>query len=272
MQHELIPRFARSSRAGSRPRRPPAARWFARALAAVGLAAAGAPALADAPARERLQVADPYIELHTGPGESFPIFFVAERHSWIEIELRHTDWYKVRTEEGKEGWVDRHQLESTLTEAGGKKTFRDVLLDDYLKRRVEFGAAWGYFAREPVLKLWAGYNLASTLAVEATLGQVQGVYSGTNFWHLDLLAQPWSDRRLEPFFAIGVGRITNIPSSSLVSAISSSSNSANAMLGLRYHVSQRLIVRMDAAEYTSFISGSRTDQYWATTLGLSFFF
>jgi opacity protein-like surface antigen len=239
---------------------------------AVLLAAAMGRAQADEAQRERLLVTDPYIELHTGPAASFPIFFVAERHTWIEIELRHTDWYKVRTPEGKEGWVERHQLESTLTEAGGKKTFRDVVLDDYLQRRLEFGAGGGHFAREPVLKVFASYNLASTVAVEATIGQVQGDFSGTNFWHVDLLAQPWADRRLEPFFAVGVGRITNIPNASLVGAISESSNSANAMIGVRYHVTERLIIRLDTAAYTAFITGSNTQQYRATTLDLSFFF
>lgn len=221
---------------------------------------------------ERLQVMDPYVELRTGPGRGFPIFFVVERNDWIEVELRHTDWFKVRTAGGKEGWVERSQLENTLTEAGGKKTFRDVLLDDYLRRHLEFGAAWGHFASDPMLKLWTTYNPTDILAVEATFGQVQGSYSGTNFWHVDLLVEPWSDKRLEPFFGIGVGRIYNLPNSSLISAFSTNSNMANAMFGLRYHVSDRLILRCDWAEYTSFISDSQTQQYRIITAGLSFFF
>jgi len=55
---------------------------------------------------DRVQIADPYIELRTGPGRGFPIFFVAPRNEWIEIELRHTDWFRVRTEDGKTGWVN----------------------------------------------------------------------------------------------------------------------------------------------------------------------
>ena len=123
---------------------------------------------------ERLQVMDPYIELRTGPGRGFPIFFVVERNEWIEIELRHTDWFKVRTAGGKEGWVDRMQLENTLTEAGSRKSFRDILLDDYLRRRLEFGGAVGHFDSDPMLKLWASYNIADTLALEVTAGEVQG--------------------------------------------------------------------------------------------------
>ena len=54
---------------------------------------------------ERVQVTDPFIELHTFPGRGYPVFYVAARGEWISIELRHTDWYKVRTATGKVGWV-----------------------------------------------------------------------------------------------------------------------------------------------------------------------
>ena len=243
---------------------------FACAWALLAHPARAAPAADAGP--ERVQVTDPYLELHTGPGRGFPVFFVVERHEFVEIELRHTDWYKVRTDAGKEGWVNRAQLESTLTGAGTRTTFRDVLLDDYLHRRVEAGAAWGHFSSDPMLKLWVSYNLAPVLALEASASQVQGNYSGTSLWQLDLLAQPWSDRRLEPFLAIGVGRISNSPNPSLVNAVPTNSSMANAMIGLRYHVSDRLILRLDWTAYTSYISSSRTDQYHAATAGLSFFF
>lgn len=224
------------------------------------------------PELEHLQVVAPYIELHTGPGRGYPIFLVVERSDWVEVRLRHTDWFKVRTVKGVEGWVDRAQLENTLTASGDKKSFRDVLLDDYLKRHVEVGAGWGHFSTNPMLKLWASYNLVPTLAIEASAGQVQGYYSNTNYWQIDLMAQPWSDQRLEPFFAVGLGRINNIPSTTLVSAISSNANMGNAMIGVRYHVTDRLVARLDWSAYSALISGSRTEQYRAITAGVSFFF
>lgn len=249
---------------------------FLRALVLRGVlacfAGAASPAWAGDEDVERVQITDPYIELHTGPGRGFPVFFVAPRGEWIAIRLRHTDWYKVRTAGGKEGWVHRRQLETTITEAGGQKTFRDLVLDDYLTRKLELGAGWGRFKSEPMLKIWTGYRLSDTLSVEATVGQVQGVFSGTDFWHFNLNAEPWSDRRLSPFFGVGFGRLKNIPNLSLVSSIPTDAKLANASLGLRYYLTDRFVLRADYSVYTAFVADTRSTEYRALTAGLSFFF
>jgi hypothetical protein len=221
---------------------------------------------------ERLQITDPYIELHTGPGRGFPVFFVAPREQWIAIEMRHTDWYKVRTEEGKVGWVQRQQLQSTLTAAGEQKTFRDILLDDYLKRHVQLGAAWGQFKSEPMLKIWTSYRMSETLSLEGTVGQVQGVFSGTDLWHMNVLAEPWSDQRISPFFAVGLGKFKNFPNQSLVGATATNAKLANAGIGVRYYLNERFVVRADYSLYTAFVADTRTLEYRAFTAGLSFFF
>ena len=227
---------------------------------------------ADDAASERLQITDPYIELRTGPGRGFPVFFVAARDEWIHIELRHTDWYKVRTAGGKLGWVHRRQLETTLTAGGGKKTFRDIALDDYLSRRVQLGAAWGKFKSEPMLKLWTSYKMSDTLSVEGAIGQVQGVFSGTDFWHLNLQAEPWSDRRLSPFVGIGFGKFKNFPNLSLVGATPTDANLANASIGVRYYITDRFVARIDYSIYTAFVADTKSTEYRAITGGLSFFF
>ena len=170
---------------------------------------------ADAPSTERLQVTDPYIELRTGPGRGYPIFFVAARAG---VDRHRAAPHRLvqgahRRRQGRLG-AAREQLETTLTEAGVKKTFRDIAVDDYLRRRVQLGAAWGQFKSEPMLKLWTSYKLSDTLSAEATIGQVQGVFSGTDFWHVNLMAEPWSDQRLSPFFAVGcraVSRTSRMP-------------------------------------------------------------
>ena len=37
---------------------------------------------------ERLRIADPYLEIRTGPGRGYPIFHVAARDEWVEVLLR----------------------------------------------------------------------------------------------------------------------------------------------------------------------------------------
>jgi hypothetical protein len=247
-------------------------RALARGVACLLLAVVGGLPAAPAAAAEKVQITDAFIELRTGPGRGYPVFHVAGREEWIELLLRRTDWFKVRTADGREGWVHRAQLETTLTEAGTTKAFRDVLLDDYLQRRLELGGAWGQFKGEPMLKIWSAYRFADTLSVEGTIGQVQGAFSGTEFWHVNLNVEPWSDRRLSPFFGIGLGQFKNIPNASLVDAFATKANLANAALGLRYHIAERFVARLDYAIYTAYVADSDTAEYKAVTLGLAFFF
>jgi hypothetical protein len=221
---------------------------------------------------EMVQIVDPYIELRSGPGRGYPIFFVAPRNDWIEIELRHTDWFRIRTEDDKVGWVSRQQLETTLTAAGGTKSFRDVLLDDYLSRKVQLGAAWGQFKSEPMLKLWTSYRFSDTLSLEATIGQVQGVFSGTDLWHVDVLIEPWSDHRVSPFFGVGVGKFKNFPNLSLIGATDTNAKMGVARMGVRYYLTERFVMSADYSLYTAFLNDQRSTQYNAWTLGLSFFF
>ena len=236
-------------------------------VAATGLAAPSLNANS-----ERLLVNTPFLEMHTGPGRGYPVFHVVERRQWVTVELRRTDWYRVRAEGGQVGWVARQQLESTLTEAGDGKTFRDLVLDDYLGRKLEFGAAWGRFKSEPMLKLWTQYRLADAVGVELKLGQVQGVFSGTDFWAVSLTSEPWSDRRLSPFFSVGLGKFKNIPNASLVNATATDAKLAHATLGLRWYVAERFVVRLDGSVYTAFVADNRSIEYRAVTAGIAFFF
>jgi hypothetical protein len=231
---------------------------------------------AHAQVTERVKVADPYLEMRTGPGRGFPVHHVAARHEFVVIELRATDWFKVRTASDtgndKTGWVHRRQLEATLTEAGVAKTFRDTALDDYLVRRVQFGAAYGRFSGEPMQKLWMSYRFSDALSFEGTIAQVQGVFSGTDMWYGNLLAEPWSDQRLSPFLGIGIGRFRNFPNQTLVGATDTDANLANATVGVRWHATERFVLRADYTLYTAFVSDLRAQEFRAVSAGISFFF
>jgi hypothetical protein len=243
------------------------ARWCFWALLAFA-----APAWADEAKNERVLVADPYLELHTGPGRGYPIFDIAERGERVEILGRHTDWFKVRTGRGKQGWVSRTQMEATLTESGEKKTFRDVLFDDYLARRMEFGFSLGTFNHDPLLSAYAGYRLHENFVAELTIAQSTGDFSTTSLYYASLVSQPFPDSRWSPFFSLGAGRFTNAPKATLVSAIETKGGLANAAIGLRYYVTRQFFFRVEAKKHVALIDYNRTDNYTELSAGAAFFF
>ena len=223
-------------------------------------------------AKERVLVADPYLEIHTGPGRGYPIFDIAERGERVEILMRHTDWFKVHTARGKEGWVSRAQMEATLTEAGEKKTFRDVLFDDYLSRRMEFGFSFGNLRHDPLLSAYAGYRLHDNFVAELTVAQSAGDFSTTSLYYASLLSQPFPDARWSPFLSLGAGRFTNVPKATLVSAIETKGGLANAGIGLRYYVSRQFFLRLEAKRHVALINYNTTDHYNELSAGAAFFF
>ena len=81
---------------------------------------------ADARYQPEVVVSDPYIDLHTGPGRGYPIFYVAAQGDRITILKEQTEWYKIRTPRGKEGWVNVSQMSSTLDLDGAAHRFPTV--------------------------------------------------------------------------------------------------------------------------------------------------
>jgi uncharacterized protein YgiM (DUF1202 family) len=229
------------------------------------------PALA-ADELQRVQIADPYIELHTGPGRGYPVFHVIERDQWVEIGIQKTDWFKVSDENGKQGWVERSQLERTLTEKGVKKSLRDIVVGDFLQRRFEFGIAGGAFDSEPVVKARVGYRFTPNLGVELSAGQVSGQFSSSFFYNVDLVSMPFAQWRFAPAFSIGIGRFHNESRQTLVNLQQRYSTTANVGLGLRAYLTRHFMARFDFKNYLVLVDDNQDEEFQEFTLGVSFFF
>jgi hypothetical protein len=247
-------------------------RWLLVVLIITGLdAALAAPAFADEQ-YEHVQIVDSYLELHTGPGRGYPITQVVERGEWVEILKRRTDWFKIRTSHGKEGWAVRAQMETTLTEAGVQTTFRDVLLEDYLKRRFEVGFAGGVLESDPLMLARTGYRLNDFYTVELTIGQSVGSFSSSTLLFGSLLVEPFPEWRYSPFFSLGLGRFRNTPSATLVGGVETNSNMANAGLGINIYLTRSFVLRGDYNRHVVFVDANRINQYNELSLGVSIFF
>jgi len=219
----------------------------------------------------RVQVADPYLELHTGPGRGYPVTQVVERGQRVDIIMRTTDWFQLRTDDGRTGWASRFQMASTLTEAGVQLTFRDTLMDEYRNRRFEVGFAGGTLEGDALLLVRAGYRVTDNLMGEVAYGESSGDYSSTRSYYVAVVSMPFPEWRISPFFSLGIGKFHNIPASTLVGAFETKSNMANAAVGVHMYVTRRFFVRGDYRRHVAFIDENRTRAYNEISLGVGFF-
>lgn len=221
---------------------------------------------------QKVTVAEAYIELHTGPGSGYPIFFVEQRGNKIQIIKRKTDWFKVHTQTNKIGWVNRAQLEKTLTQAGVEKTFKDVLLDDYIKSKIEFGISMGLFESEQSFTLHTGYKLTPNITFELAYTKIAGQFSSSTLYQGNFNLQLYPNSRLSPFMFIGYGKFENAPSTSLVSGKKVTLDMGNAGIGFKFYLSDQFYFRADASTYVVLVGDDRSDEYTHLTAGFAFFF
>jgi len=220
----------------------------------------------------QVRIAEPYIELHTGPGRGFPVFHVVDRGELVEVIKRRTDWFKLRTTKGKEGWAKRSAMELTLTPDGDRTEFADADLGDFSRRRWEAGVMAGDFEGADIITAYGGYMVNKNLSVELQMSQAFGNFSDALIASINLLAQPFPEWRASPFFLLGTGAIYTDPNVTLVNEDDRLEQITNVGIGLRVYVTRRFIFR---AEYQNHVILQEVDDNqeineWKA--GFAFFF
>jgi hypothetical protein len=219
-----------------------------------------------------VEIADPYIEMHTGDGQGYPIFHVEEQGSSIEILKRKTDWFKVRTSNGKEGWVAREQLERTLTPAGEQMELRDATQKEFAFHRWEMGAMGGEFEDEDVMTVYGGFFLTPKLSVELSASKIFPDHSDGDMFDASILIHPFPTWRISPFFGVGTGLIHSDPDSTLVQESDRTDQLAHVGTGVRVYLARRFIFRAQYKHYVIFESSDNNQEIDEWKAGFAVFF
>jgi hypothetical protein len=234
---------------------------------------AAAPAVAAESDRDsQVEIADPFIELHTGPGRGYPIFYVEERGATITVLKRKTDWFKVRTARNIEGWVDRTQLERTLNPGGKPMRLRDITLAEFFQRRWELGVLGGEFGGANAISAYGAFAFTSGMQGALSLTHVLGDFSDSVLVDVALVAEPYPDWRAAPYFAIGTGVIDSHPHAALVQATDRSDRTSYVAIGMRAYVSRRFMVRAEYRNYVIFTSRDDNEEIKEWKAGFAVFF
>lgn len=147
----------------------------------------------------KVQIAEPYIELHTGPGRGYPVFYVIDRGEWIQIVKRRTDWFKVIAANGKTGWTHQGQLELTLNPEGEQTRFEEVTQGQFINRKFEAGVLGGDLNGAQSITLYGGYAFTRNISAELSFAQAVGNFSSNVVTNINLLHQAFPEWRVSPF-------------------------------------------------------------------------
>jgi len=219
-----------------------------------------------------VRVAEPFIELHTGPGRGYPVFHVVDRGELLTVLMRRTDWFRVRTVGGKEGWAKREAMELTLTPEGAATQFAEADLSDFSRRRWEAGVLAGDFEGADVMSVYGAYAMTPNLSAELTLSQVFGNYSDALIASISLVAQPFPEWRVSPFFSLGTGVIYTDPNVTLVDEKDRTESIGNMGVGLRCYLTRRFLLRAEYQSYVIFQDKDDNQEVDGWKAGFAFFF
>lgn len=225
----------------------------------------------------RVRVADPFIELHGGPGSSYPVYDVVERGEFIEILRRRTDWFEVRASKNRQGWVKKLQLEETLKQAQVPPTWRDRLVENVLAERFRFGAAGGIFEDEGIVTIRGGYRTSEHISVEVALSTITGIFADSNLIQANVLVDLQVLDSLRPFFLLGYSRFLNVPdnlsgSGGVIITNRHNLDMFNAGIGVQWFITDSFLIRGEAVHHATVRGNNRSDRFLQFNAGVSYFF
>ncbi len=210
-----------------------------------------------------LEVIDPYLEMHTGPGKGYPVIYTVEQGESIDLLTRRPDWYEIKTRNGRQGWVKAAQIARTLMPTGEPVDLPNISYGDYLKNSWRVGFNSGEFS-DGALKgaqtysFTAGYRMLSWFGVELESGkfyeaEVKGHYLGAN-----LQFEPWSDWIVSPVLTLGSGEMTITAQPELIVLPINDSSYTQYGIGGNYYLGRNFVIRGGFRDYT--ISTEQDDE------------
>jgi len=223
-------------------------------------------------AHRELVVADPYIEMHTGPGIGFPVFFVVGRGDKVTVLTQRTDWYLVREYQGREGWVTEQQLAKTL-ELTGKLVNLDIpTLENLSKHRFQGAVMFGDFGGASLTSLSTSYGFSDHLSLELSGGQAPGNIYDVDIVALSLTHTVLPARRISPYIQLGTGQIHISVHTTQAQEVNNTNQFSFVGAGVRVYLTRRFIARAEYDANYIYTKRNQNEDAREWKAGFAFFF
>ena len=221
---------------------------------------------------QTVTVADPYLEMRTGPGRGYPIFNVVDRGDSVDVLKQRTEWYQVRTENGKEGWVAREQMELTLKPDGSQVSFDEAGLEDFTNAKWEGGLLAGDFGGANIISLYGSYSVNPNISLEMWGSQILGNFSNGWMGSINVVHEAFPEWRFSPFFTLGAGVIHTEPKSTIIQGQDRTDQIGHVGGGFRIYATRRFLLRAEYKSYVVFTSRDENEEVEEWKVGFAFFF
>jgi hypothetical protein len=221
---------------------------------------------------QEVVVQDPYLEFHSGPGRGYPVLQVVDRGDSVELLRRRTDWIKVRSAKGREGWVHRDQLERTLTPTGESVELPGPAPESRAAHRWEVGLATGDFEGASVVSATAAYSLTRNLQLRVDASHLLGDYSDGWLATGSLSHIFIPEWRVSPFVSLGGGVVHIAPKGTIVKPEDRTDSTAYAGIGLRGYLTNRFLLQLEYRSFVVFTSRDDNEEITEWTVGFNYFF
>ena len=220
-------------------------------------------------------VADPFLEMHTGPGRGYPVFYVAGEGETIKVLKRRTDWFKVELRRGdhrvKQGWVKLEQMRATLDLDGEAIDFPSASRGDFQTRKWEMGFSAGDFSGARTIDGYLAYGVTPNISVRLTATQILGNFSSGQMGTVNVVMYPFPEWRVSPYFTIGTGIIRTEPQTTIIQAEDRTDEIVNAGLGANIYLTRRFVMNFEYRRHTVLTSRDDNQEINEWKTGFSVF-
>ena len=217
-------------------------------------------------------VADPYLEMHTGPGKGYPVFFVVGRDDHVQIIKERTGWYLVREHQGREGWVKEAELVRTLELSGEPVKIEVPTLANLTKSRWQGSLMLGDFGGASLISLSTSYGLTDHLSVQLTVDHALGNISNAQLATLDVTHTMFPEWRFSPYLSMGTGLIHSMPHTTQVREVDSTDQISFVGAGIRAYVTRRFVAKAEYHTNYTYTSRNANEETPEWKAGFAFFF
>jgi len=188
------------------------------------------------------------------------------------VLFRRTDWFKVRTEQGVEGWASQTDMQKMVLADGSQFKFDLGDRAGFTSHRYEMGMFAGQYGGATLVSGYMSFSFNPQLALEASVGQFLGNFSNgetedIGFAHVFVPEARWS-----PFVTIGLGLVQTQPKATLVAAPDRDEQSAYVGGGIRFYLTRRFFLRAEYRQYWIFTKRNQNEDADEWKAGFAFFF